>query len=794
MLYLGAIEISMLFRFLIQFCLFLPLSMSCQLDYICSAGIPYGCPNGPLVLCSCDLNKDGKQDVAVGSFNRLELFLNQGNYSFDTLYYSLVHTPAKIVSTDFNKDTYPDLIFYDMWGNVSQLLSNGTGSFYPVQTYSIGGNINTMTINDFNNDGNLDAAVKVFNSNPIYFLKGTLTGTFSTVITFSNAIAGATITSCDFDKDGKVDIVINGNSLNLLKGTANFSFVPISSINVPSFNIESGDLNGDGYGDIVATNATTFGTSLFFGNSSATLTAPINYVAGGADILKIYDHNQDNIPDICVSTVNSQIFTCMLNNGSGILSSINTYSTNSDIKDLAFSDFNNDGKIDCAVAAGNDVSVLYGHPDKSLPSVCPNEGGLSLYMDFCLFDLDSDIYKDMCVLAGNRINLLKGSGTQAFSPFTSFTISPAISSVLAEDFNNDGKTDLVFANYNPYISILLNNGGGTFASAAVYSVSIPYVNFGYPNSIASADFNGDGFKDIAQVNYGSKLIIYYNDGLGGFSNNTVLTSPSTEQWQIATKDLNFDGKPDLLITNSLDQTISVLINPGSGNFSLFATYSTPGEAIEAAVQDFDGDGSLDIAITDNISPESIVFFKGSSSGTFSIATTMYNLKRPDHLTSGDFNNDNKLDLAFASENAYEFSILYNSGNFNFSPLKKYLSGFYCKKITSSDVNNDNLPDLAILSDAVRIYINECDSYTDVIEYSGINRQLKVYPNPTTGLFKIVTTDVASVEVFDILGQKVISVVKYDGKYLDLSNFSSGPYFVRIISDSGIILSSKLIKY
>ena len=68
-------------------------------------------------------------------------------------------------------------------------------------------------------------------------------------------------------------------------------------------------------------------------------------------------------------------------------------------------------------------------------------------------------------------------------------------SVTAGDFNGDGYLDLAVANYSSNtVSILLNNGNGTFTQSSTSGVGSD------PHSITAGDFNGDGYLDLAVAN------------------------------------------------------------------------------------------------------------------------------------------------------------------------------------------------------------------------------------------------------------------------------------------------------
>src|SRR5258707_15594562 len=97
----------------------------------------------------------------------------------------------------------------------------------------------------------------------------------------------------------------------------------------------------------------------------------------------------------------------------------------------------------------------------------------------------------------------------AFTDGVNYRVGSYPYSVAVGDFNGDGKADLVTANdyYSGTVSVLRNNGNGTFASAVNYGVG------GYPRSVAVGDFNGDGKLDLAVAN-SSDLSVLLNNGSG----------------------------------------------------------------------------------------------------------------------------------------------------------------------------------------------------------------------------------------------------------------------------------------
>lgn len=206
-----------------------------------------------------------------------------------------------------------------------------------------------------------------------------------------------------------------------------------------------------------------------------------------------------------------------------------------------------------------------------------------------------------------------------------FPVGTYPNSVITADFNGDGKLDLAVANsgVDPAsgvnsagsISILLGYGDGTFAPKVDYPSGLNSV------SLTAADFNADGKLDLAVTNFGSNSIsIFLGKGDGAFAPKSDIAVGRTPT-SIATGDFNRDGKIDLVFANFQDNAFTLLLGKGDGTFQPGTEFPAGVKPVGIAVADFNGDGILDVATscmgddTQGIKPEIHLEF-GNGDGTF----------------------------------------------------------------------------------------------------------------------------------------------------------------------------------
>jgi hypothetical protein len=206
------------------------------------------------------------------------------------------------------------------------------------------------------------------------------------------------------------------------------------------------------------------------------------------------------------------------------------------------------------------------------------------------------------------------------------------------------------------VSVLLNNGDGTFGAPVDYGVGSS------PTSVAVGDFNGDGALDLAVTNGAANNVsVLLNDGHGGFQaavNYAVGSGPTS----LAVGDFNGDGKPDLAVTESTSNEVGVLLNKGDGTFQAAVNYRVGEKPGSVAAGDFNGDGKLDLAVANNLS-NTVSVLLGQGNGSFQAAVSYEVGGLPDSIIVGDYNGDGAPDLAVVSSNAGVTVLLNLGGTF-----------------------------------------------------------------------------------------------------------------------------------
>jgi hypothetical protein len=335
------------------------------------------------------------------------------------------------------------------------------------------------------------------------------------------------------------------------------------------------------------------------------------------------------------------------------------------VRSVAAADVNNDGKPDLICVRGN-PSMLY---------VWTNRGG-GIFVSNASYavgsfpyqviaaDVNNDGWPDLVTAnsTGKSLSVLTNDGTGGFVLASTLSLgSPsAPQSVVAADFNGDGRLDLVCANsQSASFTVWTNSGSGNFVANATFIVGTP--SSIVPKWVTMADINGDGKPDIigACNNIGgSFLFAWTNNGAGGFA-SAPMPFISSGILCVVAADVNGDGKPDLALLTS---QVTVLTNNGSGGFALSGNYSVGTSPYAVVAADVNGDGWVDL-ITCNQGNNTLTVLTNNGSGIFGLNATLTVGSGPEALTAADVSGDGRVDLISGNWNDGSLTVLTNAATF-----------------------------------------------------------------------------------------------------------------------------------
>jgi hypothetical protein len=344
-------------------------------------------------------------------------------------------------------------------------------------------------------------------------------------VDYGTPSGSASLVTADFTRPGVPDLIAgNADGLTLLRGRGNGVFE--SPVNLP-FNVNFsglavGDFNGDGRPDLVALDPGRQAVAVLLNDGRGSFAPPVDVPAGIAPTaVAVGDFTGAGVDSIvAVSGFPGQV-SVLVNNGDGTFQKPVLYASDPVPSWVAVADLHGDGILDFVVA---------------------NSDGLGGQPNIATF---------------------LGNGDGTFQPGPSYDVAGFPFSVAVADVNGDGVPDLIVPNSGrSSLSVFLGNGDGTFQQPPVVTPTRhdPYL-------VAVADFDQDGIPDLAvwnELGLGATqyLDIYLGNGDGSFrvEEESALPGLGTAVSVGLAADFNGDGYPDLAYTNPSFHTIGVRLN------------------------------------------------------------------------------------------------------------------------------------------------------------------------------------------------------------------------------------------
>jgi FG-GAP-like repeat/Bacterial Ig-like domain (group 3)/Abnormal spindle-like microcephaly-assoc'd, ASPM-SPD-2-Hydin len=710
------------------------------------ASVP-GSPVDIAQVVVADFNGDGIPDLAVLDSDNsvVDILLGNGDGTFtaETTNPPISGIPSHVATGDFNGDGKTDLAVAENAGTIAILLGNGDGTFAASGSVNSGTSGPPIAAADFNGDGKLDIAVPAGTGTNelVTVLTGNGDGTFNSPFSGSPTSTSVTwIQVADFNQDGTPDVVLadSGGSatvfLNNGSGSVSESFLVVSGLSVPYYlEVGVGDLNWDGYPDIVAGGyySSTQGLYLTEPTETASASASVQVNGVGQHLAQASFPAEGNYK----SSVSSSIPLW------GLLPATSTTLS-----------VTSGGSPVTSVTPGTVVLLTAQVRVGSTPVTAGQ-------VNFC--DASAPHCTDIHILGSSALNssgtatfeFVPGAGTHSYqahfvedgfglasaSNIASLNVGPAPSPVYSDTaaiaFNGSqgdysltatiigyggpasptGNVSFVDTNFGNNVLATAALGAGAAGNGWLISQTPPTGS--NPLSEVTGDFNGDGIPDLAVLwsnnPYGGpfSVTILFGKGDGTFTTGPTVQPAGVQLYPtMIGGDFNGDGRADLAVLSYNGNSISyitVLLGNGDGTFAapltgqVYNQGSVGGDVIlgTLAAADFNGDGKLDLAVVgDYVSSGGVTILLGNGDGTFTAAGPNVDLTADFALiATGDFNGDGIPD--FVTPNYFEFGgsptifLGKGDGTFTFKPTSFTLD-YFPTSVLVADFNGDGVLDLA----------------------------------------------------------------------------------------------------
>jgi hypothetical protein len=420
--------------------------------------------------------------------------------------------------------------------------------------------------------------------------------------------------------------------------------------------------------------------------------------------------------------------------------------------------------------------------------------------DYCVSDLDGDGKPDLVVPQydwgrTSSVSIYRNTGspgTIAFAPKMDLPSTGAIG-VIAADMNGDGKPDLIMRDHKTEIFINTSTPGAiSFRKPYIIDKTLRSTGWsgGEPAmALGVGDFDGDGRTDLAVSDYYGVWI-----GRNMTVNDSVFFQPYSytvgeEIKGISVTDITGDGKPDIALVCKFDKKVTVLRNTGTPGKISFATgpdLPTGDYSYDVATGDLDNDGKMDVAVVDYFDSTLSVYRNISAGGSYGFAQrvkykTGYNACR---LAINDLNGDGKEDILVMNQYDSTLSAFKNTssaGTMSFDAQTVFKTGPMPNFTGAADWDGDGMYDVVVCNEKFfSFYQNKSlqpviSSFTPVVVAPGTTVTINGYNFTNATEVKLGSV---SVQSFTVVSATQITAVVGQG--------AEGDVMVKTAAGTGVL--------
>ena len=738
--------------------------------------IDFFCGNTPNYIAAGDMDSDGKSELVIASNAAVTVLQNTssvGSLSFDRRDFSTGSTNFIVSIGDIDGDSKPDLAVTSYVSGRVALMRNtsttGTIIFETALNFTTGSNPFGNALCDFDGDGLSDLAVANYGGNNISVRRNTTSNPNSPNITsFSPASVGT-----------GTEVTITGTNLS---GTTGVSFggIPAISFTVVSATTIKAIVSNGASGNVqIVTPYGSAGLGGFVYTVLPTISSFDPLTGGQGSVITISGTNYLGTTNVSFGGVAASSFDILSptiikavvdTGATGFVSVTNSYGTAtksgfafnklpkitsftpqkggtgtevtiiginflgvtkvsfgaydatsftiiSPTKILAIAGQVVEGNIPVAVFGPYGEASLPGfYTGPTISSFSPSSGPAGTIVTIQGTHFSSNPLLNIVHFGATKATVVTASANtlQVVVPFGS-TFQPLTVT----------KNNLVATAGKPFVSTFSNVLEDFDVTSFNPNNVLKVGNF--PLGVSVADLNDDNKPDVVVCNYASNTISVFKNiskpGLIMFEPKTDITT-GDGPFECLLRDINGDGKPDLMVLNSSENSMSILKNEslnGQIIFGLKQNFQTGGNPRSIATEDLNGDGKPDIIVGN--SGGGLSFFKNTATPeniSLEVVPGVYSGGLVAGVTIADYNNDGSPDISITS--GFEtIIVLKNTSKYGVISFDEIVmqAGFGTGSIESGDLDGDDLTDI--------VAINQGNNNFSVYKNVGTNGLISFLP-------------------------------------------------------------------
>ncbi len=335
----------------------------------------------------------------------------------------------------------------------------------------------------------------------------------------------------------------------------------------------TGDLNGDGFADVVVANSKSKNISVLINRKDGTFLDPVNISTGKGSPQDVVlgNFDGDGNLDAVISQPTLGGIAFMKGDGMGGFAAP-VFIATPKFKPYALAAGTIDGgatlDIVAVSKATNTVAVILGNGAGVFTPGAPVKtlGKNSIDVVVADFNGDGDLDVATANVSSNNVSFLAGDGTGALGAAVRFATGVQPTSLAVGDLDNDGDLDLAVSNaVSRFVTVLLSNGAAPAATQFAPQLRVAVPGLHQSSAIVVGDFDGDGVADLGLGNRASvNFTVLRGLGAGAYSQpyefNLGKDPASAVTGGIALADFNNDGLLDIVATSLVRSDVRVLLH------------------------------------------------------------------------------------------------------------------------------------------------------------------------------------------------------------------------------------------